>query len=168
MGETFPTGLGNRCDAAKGAYINGRLNLTHRRSSRIDLARRNLEDRFFCLAEHGAKRSALAKPKRAGGFRFSTQEYQYRTVHCNEAVAVCLSFGAAGRIPCDFQCDFDKYALWRLSRGWNIALSAHETGRSAGLDLAVIRLCGTQQTIYFSTGNHDPSALSNRFGCAPV
>jgi hypothetical protein len=43
-----------------------------------------------------------------------------------------------------------------------------KTGRSAGLDLAVVRLCGTQQTIYFSTGNHDPSALSNRFDCAPV
>jgi hypothetical protein len=86
----------------------------------------------------------------------------------HEAVAVCLSFGAAGRIPCEFQCDFDKCVLWRLSRGWNVALSAHETGRSARLDLAVIRLCGTQQTIYFSTGNHDPSALSNRFDCAPV
>ena len=86
----------------------------------------------------------------------------------HEAVAVCLSFGAAGRIPCDFQCDFDKCALWRLSRRWNVALSAHETGRSAGLDLAVIRLCGTQQTIYFTAGNHDPPALSNRFDCAPV
>ena len=52
------------------------LNLTYRRSSRIDLARRNLEDRFFCLAEHGAKRSALPNQ--------STQEYQYRTVHCTK------------------------------------------------------------------------------------
>ena len=109
--------------------INSRLNLTYRRSSRIDLARRNLEDRFFCLAEHGAKRSALAKPKRAGGFRFSTQEYQYRTVHCNEAVAVCLSFGAAGRIPCDFQCDFDKCALWRLL---DVGMSRYRRMRRAG------------------------------------
>jgi hypothetical protein len=56
-------------------------------------------------------------------------------------------------------------ALWKLSPSWNGALSAHETGRS---DLAVIRLCGTQQTIYFTAGNHDPPALSNRFDCAPV
>ena len=70
-----------------------------------------------------------------------------------------------GRISCEFQSDFDDCALWKLSPSWNVALSAHETGRP---DLAVIRLCGTQQTIYFSTGNHDPSALSNRFDCAPV
>ena len=38
-------------------------------------------------------------------------------------------------------------------------------GRS---DLAVIRLCGIQQTIYFTAGNHYPPALSNRFDCAPV
>jgi hypothetical protein len=47
-------------------------------------------------------------------------------------------------------------------------LSAHETGRSAGSDLAVIRPCGTQQTIYFSAGNQDPPALSNRLDCTPV
>jgi hypothetical protein len=46
-----------------------------------------------------------------------------------------------------------------------IALSVHETVRS---NLAVIRLGGTQQTIYFAARNHDPPALSNRFYRAPV
>ena len=95
------------------------------------------------------------------GCRFSTQEYQYRTVHCTKQSPCASALAQAGRIP--FQCDFDKCALWRLSRRWNVALSAYKTGRSAGLDLAVIRLCGTQQTIYFTAGNHDPPALSNRF-----
>ncbi|MFZ0709875.1 MAG: hypothetical protein WAM53_07530 [Terrimicrobiaceae bacterium] len=46
-----------------------------------------------------------------------------------------------------------------------IALLVHETVRS---NLAVVRLCGTQQTIDFAAWDHDPSTLCNRFDCAPV
>ncbi len=49
-----------------------------------------------------------------------------------------------------------------------VEMSRYRRMRRAGPDLAVIRLCGTQQTIYFTAGNHDPPALSNRFDCAPV
>jgi hypothetical protein len=86
----------------------------------------------------------------------------------HEAVAGASDFAPRDGYLASFSPTLDKCALWKLSRSWNVALSAHETGRSAGLDLAVIRFCGTQQTIYFSAGNHDPPALSNRFDCAPV
>ena len=103
------------------------------------------------------------KARRGGSVQHTGVSISDGALH--EAVAVCLSFGAVGRIPRDFQCAFARYGGC-LDVG--MSLSAYETDRSAGLDLAVVRLCGTQQTIYFSTGNHDPSALSNRFDCAPV
>ena len=73
-----------------------------------------------------------------------------------------------GYLAREFQSDLDNCPLWKLFRSWNVALSAHETGRLAGSDAAVIRLCVQQQTIYFSAGDQAPPALSNRFDCAPV
>ena len=64
--------------------INGRLNLTSLTVVKNFLPSPNLEERFFGLAEHGAKRSALPDRSTHGGSGSAHGEYPYRTVHCTK------------------------------------------------------------------------------------
>jgi hypothetical protein len=78
----------------------------------------------------------------------------------HEAVAVAPGFAPRDGYPASFS---PTLMTARYGSCLQVGMSRYQRHETRRPDLAVIRLCGTQQTIYFTAGNHDPPALSNRF-----